>query len=179
MRGWMVLLGGIWCGLAGAAPLNPCLLTPAELAPVLGHEPQAGRAEHDPLGTPMCIYETKGELGKRFLLLVYPGGWDAKRYANRLSLAEGSGIRVAQKFSGIGAAAFFVDGVGGRPAGGALRGAERVQAGGPAPGAARRGRHPAQTGGFETAGELTGGPAAATGPCCRGRRAEAALNLTA
>ncbi len=113
MRGWMVLLGAIWCGLAGAAPLNPCLLTPAELAPVLGHEPQAGRAEHDPLGTPMCIYETKGELGKRFLLLVYPGGWDAKRYANRLSLAEGSGIRVAQKFGGIGAAAFFVDGVGG------------------------------------------------------------------
>ena len=121
-RGWIVLLGGIWCGLAAAAPLNPCLLTPAELAPVLGHEPQAGRAEHDPFGTPMCIYETKGEIGKRFLLLVYPGGWDAKRYANRLSLAEGSGIRVAEKFSGIGAAAFFVDGVGG-----ALQGARYVE----------------------------------------------------
>jgi hypothetical protein len=112
-RGCMLLLGIVWSGVAGAAPLNPCLLTPAELAPVLGHEPQAGRAERDPLGTPMCIYETKGEIGKRFLLLVYPRGWDAKRYANRLSLAEGSGIRVAQKFNGIGAAAFFVDGVGG------------------------------------------------------------------
>jgi len=113
MRGWIVLLGGLWCGVAGAAPLNPCLLTPAELAPVLGHEPQAGRAERDPLGTPMCIYETKGEIGKRFLLLAHPGGWDKKRYANRLSLAEGSGIRVAHKFSGIGDAAFFVDSVGG------------------------------------------------------------------
>src|SRR5262245_23511997 len=117
MRGWIVVLGGIWCGMAGAAPLNPCLLTPAELAPVLGHEPQPGRAERDPFGTPMCIYETKGELGKRFLLLVYPAGWDAKRYANRLSLAEGSGMRVAQKFDGIGSAAFFVDGVGGALAG--------------------------------------------------------------
>ena len=97
MRNWIVLLGGLWCGVAGAAPLNPCLLTPAELAPVLGHEPQAGRAERDPLGTPMCIYETKGEIGKRFLLLAHPGGWDRKRYANRLSLAEGSGIRVAHK----------------------------------------------------------------------------------
>jgi hypothetical protein len=113
MRGWIVLLGGLWCGAADAAPVNPCLLTPAELAPVLGHEPQPGRAERDPLGTPMCIYETKGEIGKRFLLLVHPGGWDKKRYANRLSLAEGSGIRVAHKFSGIGDAAFFVDSVGG------------------------------------------------------------------
>jgi hypothetical protein len=113
MRGWMLLLGALCCGAAGAAPLNPCLLTPAELAPVLGHEPQPGRAERDPLGTPMCIYETRGEIGKRFLLLVHPSGWDKKRYANRLSLAEGSGIRTAHKFAGIGEAAFYVDGVGG------------------------------------------------------------------
>jgi hypothetical protein len=122
MRGWIVLLGGFWCGVAGAAPLNPCLLTPAELAPALGHEPEKGRAERDPLGTPMCIYETKGEIGKRFLLLVHPAGWDKKRYANRLSLAEGSGIRVAHKFSGVGDAAFFVDGVGG-----ALQGARYIE----------------------------------------------------
>lgn len=122
MRGCMLLLGTLWCGLASAAPLNPCLLTPAELAPVLGHEPEAGRAERDPLGTPMCIYETKGEIGRRFLLLVYPGGWDAKRYANRLSLAEGSGIRKAHQYQGIGDAAFFVEGVGG-----ALQGARYIE----------------------------------------------------
>lgn len=113
MRNLMLLIGGLCCGTAGAAPLNPCLLTPAELAPVLGHEPEVGRAERDPRGTPMCIYETKGELGKRFLLLIYPTGWDQRRYANRLSLAEGSGIRVAHKFTDIGQAAFYVDGVGG------------------------------------------------------------------
>jgi hypothetical protein len=52
-------------------------------------------------------------------------------------LAEGSGIRVAQKFDGIGSAAFFVDGVGG-----ALQGARYVELSGfkqvgPAPRATR------------------------------------------
>lgn len=80
---------------------------------MLGHEPQPGRPDHNPLGTPMCVYQTKGEFGKRFLLHGHPTGWDPKRYANRLSLAEGSGIRVAQKFTGVSNAAFYVDGVGG------------------------------------------------------------------
>jgi hypothetical protein len=142
MRGWMLLLGGLWCGGAGATALNPCLLTPAELAPVLGHEPQAGRAERDPLGTPMCIYETRGEIGKRFLLLVHPSGWDRKRYANRLSLAEGSGIRNAHKFPDIGEAAFFVAGVGG-----ALQGARYIELSG----FKQAGRRPVQA---EEAGAL-------------------------
>jgi len=105
------------CGLAGAANLNPCLLKAADLAPVLGHMPLEGHPDHDPLGVPMCVYEMKGESGRRFLLLVHVLPWDRKRYEQRVTLAEGSGMRKAQPLQGVGDASFFVPGVAGTLAG--------------------------------------------------------------
>jgi hypothetical protein len=95
------------------AAVNPCLLKAAELEPVLGHLPLEGRPDFDPLGTPMCIYETKGETGKRFLLLVHSKAWDAKRYAQRISLAEGSGLRKVTPLPGVADSAFYVEGTAG------------------------------------------------------------------
>jgi hypothetical protein len=99
------------------AAADPCLLKATELEPVLGHLPVEGRPDFDPLGTPMCIYETKGETGKRFLLLVQAKPWDAKRYAHRVSLAEGSGLRKVTPLPGVGDAAFYVEGTAGAIAG--------------------------------------------------------------
>jgi hypothetical protein len=99
------------------AAVDPCLLKAAELERVLGHLPADGRPDVDPFGTPMCIYETKGETGKRFLLLVHAKPWDAKRYAQRVSLAEGSGLRKVTPLPGVGDAAFYVEGTAGALAG--------------------------------------------------------------
>jgi hypothetical protein len=101
------------CGAACAADVTPCLLKPAELAPVLGHMPEAGHQDRDPFGVPMCVYDMKGESGRRFLLLVHATPWDRKRYEQRITLAEGSGMRKVQALPGIGDAAFFVEGVAG------------------------------------------------------------------
>ena len=105
------------CGGAGAADISPCLLKAAELAPVLGHTPLEGRADHDPLGVPMCVYDMKAESGRRFLLLVHATSWDRKRYEQRVALAEGSGMRKVRPLPGVGDAAFFVEGVAGTLAG--------------------------------------------------------------
>jgi hypothetical protein len=107
---------------ARAAGPGPCLLTPAELAPVLGHTPAAGRPDVDPLGNPMCIYERSDQLGSRFLLRLERQPWDRKRYEQRLSLATGSGLRQAISYQGVGDAGFYVEG-----AAGALRGTRYVE----------------------------------------------------
>jgi hypothetical protein len=109
----LVLSAAPW-SLAGA---NPCLLKSSELEPVLGHLPLEGRADYDPFGTPMCIYETKGQSGKRFLLLVHAKAWDAKRYAQRVALAEGSGLRKVTRLPGVGDGGFYVEGTAGAIAG--------------------------------------------------------------
>jgi hypothetical protein len=113
MRTALLPLLYLACAAAGAADINPCLLKAAELAPVLGHTPLEGRADHDPLGVPMCVYDMKGESGRRFLLLVHATPWDRKRYEQRVTLAEGSGMRKVQPLPGVGDAAFFVEGVAG------------------------------------------------------------------
>lgn len=115
----VLLLPVVWlaCNIAAAAELSPCLLKASDLAPVLGHMPLEGRAERDPLGVPMCVYEMKGETGRRFLLLVHAQSWDRKRFEQRVTLAEGSGIRKAQVLPGVGDASFFVPGVAGTLAG--------------------------------------------------------------
>jgi hypothetical protein len=113
MRTALIPLLCLACGAAGAADINPCLLKAVELAPVLGHMPLEGRADHDPLGVPMCVYDMKGETGRRFLLLVHATPWDRKRYEQRVTLAEGSGMRKVQPLPGVGDAAFFVEGVAG------------------------------------------------------------------
>jgi hypothetical protein len=113
MRTALLPLLYLACAAAGAADINPCLLKAAELAPVLGHMPLEGRADHDPLGVPMCVYDMKGESGRRFLLLVHATPWDRKRYEQRVTLAEGSGMRKVQPLPGVGDAAFFVEGVAG------------------------------------------------------------------
>ena len=100
-----------------AADSVPCLLKPAELAPVLGHTPQEGKPERDPFGNPLCIYERGTELGHRFLLLVQSKPWDRKRYDHRVSLARGSGIREAVILQDVGDAGFFVEGAAGALAG--------------------------------------------------------------
>jgi hypothetical protein len=100
----------------------PCLLAPTELAPVLGHTPAAGRAERDPFGNPLCIYERADQLGSRFLLLVQRNPWDRKRYEQRLALATGSGQRNAVTFQNVGDSAFYVEG-----AAGALSGTRYVE----------------------------------------------------
>jgi hypothetical protein len=105
-----------------AADPSPCLLTPAELAPVLGHTPAAGKPDLDPLGNPMCIYERADQLGSRFLLRMERQPWDRKRYEQRLSLATGSGLRQAISYEGVGDAGFYVEG-----AAGALRGTRYVE----------------------------------------------------
>ena len=104
------------------AAADPCLLKATELETVLGHLPLDGKPDVDPVGTPMCIYETKGETGKRFLLLVHAKPWDAKRYAQRVSLAEGSGLRKVTPLPGVGDAAFYVEGTAG-----ALSGARYIE----------------------------------------------------
>jgi hypothetical protein len=115
----VILIPLLWlaCGCAGAADISPCLLKPADLAAVLGHTPLDGRAEHDPFGVPMCVYDMKGESGRRFLVLVHPQGWDRKRFEQRVTLAEGSGMRKVHSVPGVGDAAFFVEGVAGTLAG--------------------------------------------------------------
>ena len=115
----VLLLCVTWlaCSVAVAADLNPCLLKASDLAPMLGHVPLEGHAERDPLGVPMCVYEMKGEAGRRFLLLVHAQPWDRKRFEQRVALAEGSGIRRAQVLPGVGDASFFVPGVAGALAG--------------------------------------------------------------
>lgn len=118
---------------AGAATSFPCLLTPGELAPVLGHTPAIGRAERDPFGNPLCIYERADQLGNRFLLLVQRNPWDRKRYEQRLALATGSGQRNAVAFQGIGDSAFYVEG-----AAGALSGTRYVEISGFKAAATRR-----------------------------------------
>jgi len=117
MRTAVLSLLCLVCASAGAAAINPCLLKAAELAPVLGHMPLEGRADHDPLGVPMCVYDMKGESGRRFLLLVHATPWDLKRYEQRVALAEGSGMRKVHPLPGVGDAAFFVEGVAGTLAG--------------------------------------------------------------
>jgi hypothetical protein len=113
----LLLLAALSLPACPQAAVDPCLLKAAELEPVLGHLPVEGRPDVDPLGTPMCIYETKGETGKRFLLLVQAKPWDAKRYAQRVSLAEGSGLRKVTPLPGVGDAAFYVEGTAGALAG--------------------------------------------------------------
>src|SRR5262245_46131880 len=111
----VLLLPLTWlaCNVAVAADLNPCLLKASDLAPVLGHVPLEGHADRDPFGVPMCVYEMKGEAGRRFLLLVHAHPWDRKRFEQRVALAEGSGIRKAHALAGVGDASFFVPGVAG------------------------------------------------------------------
>jgi len=109
-------------GGAFAAESVPCLLKPSELAPILGHTPQAGKPERDPFGNPLCIYERSDELGHRFLLLIEGKPWDRKRYEQRLSLARGSGIRQAVILQDVGDAGFYVEG-----AAGALLGTRYVE----------------------------------------------------
>jgi hypothetical protein len=108
--------------LAAAAEPFPCLLAPAELGPVLGHTPSAGKPDRDPLGNPMCIYDRADQIGNRFLLRVERQPWDRKRYEQRLSLATGSGLRTATTFQGVGDSAFYVEG-----AAGALSGTRYVE----------------------------------------------------
>jgi hypothetical protein len=117
-------LGLLLQGAAAAATAEPfpCLLTPLELAPVLGHTPAPGKADRDPLGNPMCIYERTDQLGNRFLLRVERQPWDRKRYEQRLALATGSGLRSATTFQGVGDSAFYVEG-----AAGALSGTRYVE----------------------------------------------------
>jgi len=98
---------------AQAAVQTSCLLKPAELAPVLGHLPLEGRADRDPFGVPMCVYEMKTQSGRRFLLLVQAKPWDRKRYEQRVTVAEGSGQRKVHALQDVGDAAFFVEGVAG------------------------------------------------------------------
>jgi len=105
------------CGAAYAADVTPCLLKPAELAPVLGHLPDEGHQDRDPFGVPMCVYDMKSENGHRFLLLVHATPWDRKRYEQRVNLAEGGGQRKVKALPGIGDSAFFVEGVAGVLAG--------------------------------------------------------------
>jgi len=112
-----ILLLWLTCSFAGAADISPCLLKPTDLAPVLGHMPLDGHAERDPLGVPMCVYEMKGESGRRFLVLLHVHAWDRKRFEQRVTLAEGSGIRKVHSVPGVGDAAFFVEGVAGTLAG--------------------------------------------------------------
>jgi len=125
-KGLLLLTGGLLLlttgGSAHAGEAVPCLLKPIELAPVLGHQPQEGKAERDPFGNPLCIYERSDELGHRFLLLVQSAPWDRKRYDHRLSLARGSGIREAVILKDVGDAAFYVEG-----AAGALVGSRYVE----------------------------------------------------
>jgi len=111
---WLAFLFA--CHALAATP-GPCLLKPAELAPVLGHTPLDGKPDVDPLGNAMCVYDTKGELGHRFLLRVERTPWDRKRYDQRLSLARGSGIREAVLLKDVGDAGFFVEGAAGALAG--------------------------------------------------------------
>jgi hypothetical protein len=115
----VLLLPFTWwaCSIAMAADFNPCLLRASDLAPVLGHMPLEGHPDRDPLGVPMCVYEMKGETGRRFLLLVHAQPWDRKRFEQRVTLAEGSGMRKAQVLAGVGDASFFVPGVAGALAG--------------------------------------------------------------
>jgi hypothetical protein len=117
MRVISILLLWLACSFAEAADISPCLLKPADLAPVLGHMPLDGHAERDPLGVPMCVYEMKGESGRRFLVLLHAHAWDRKRFEQRVTLAEGSGIRKVHTVPGVGDAAFFVEGVAGTLAG--------------------------------------------------------------
>jgi hypothetical protein len=117
MRAVLITLLWLTVRCADAAPLNPCLLKASELAPILGHMPLEGHADHDPLGVPMCVYDMKGETGRRFLLLVHAQQWDRKRFEQRVTLAEGSGIRKVHAVQGVGDAAFFVEGVAGTLAG--------------------------------------------------------------
>ena len=116
-RGALLVLLCLIGTAARGADINPCLLKAAELAPVLGHLPEEGRADHDPFGVPMCVYGMKAETGRRFLLLVHATAWDRKRYEQRVTLAEGSGIRKVQVLPGVGDSAFFVEGVAGALAG--------------------------------------------------------------
>ena len=120
----LVLAGGfaIAARPAPAIESGPCLLKPAELAPVLGHTPREGKADRDPLGNPMCIYDRSDQIGHRFLLRVEHQPWDRKRYDHRLSLAQGSGIRDAVILANVGDAAFYVEG-----AAGALQGTRYVE----------------------------------------------------
>ena len=111
-----MLVLGLSCGPAEAA-VQSCLLKAAELAPVLGHTPVEGRADQDPFGVPMCVYEMNNETGRRFLLLVQPRAWDRKRFEQRITLAEGSGQRKVQPLPGVGDGAFLVEGVAGALAG--------------------------------------------------------------
>jgi len=104
---------GLACTTAHAAVQTSCLLKPAELAPVLGHLPLDGRADQDPFGVPMCVYEMKAQSGRRFLLLVHVKAWDRKRYEQRVTVAEGSGQRKVHALPDVGDAAFFVEGVAG------------------------------------------------------------------
>jgi len=104
---------GLGCAMAQAAVQTSCLLKPAELAPVLGHLPLDGRAERDPFGVPMCVYEMKTQSGRRFLLLVHFKAWDRKRFEQRVTVAEGSGQRKVHSLPDVGDAAFFVEGVAG------------------------------------------------------------------
>jgi len=113
MRVIAIFLMWLAGGCASAAGVSPCLLRPTDLAPVLGHTPLDGQAERDPFGVPMCVYEMKGESGHRFLVLVHLHAWDRKRFEQRVSLAEGSGIRKVHSMAGVGDAAFFVEGVAG------------------------------------------------------------------
>jgi len=108
---------GLSCGAAQAALQTSCLLKASELAPVLGHTPLEGRADQDPFGVPMCVYEKSNDSGHRFLLLVHAKAWDRKRYEQRITLAEGSGQRKVQVLPGVGDAAFMVEGVAGVLAG--------------------------------------------------------------
>ena len=117
MRVISILLLWLACSFTEAADISPCLLKPADLAPVLGHMPLDGHAERDPLGVPMCVYEMKGESGRRFLVLLHAHAWDRKRFEQRVTLAEGSGIRKVHTVPGVGDAAFFVEGVAGTLAG--------------------------------------------------------------
>ena len=117
MRAFLFALLHLTCCVAGAADVNPCLLKPAELAPVLGHLPDEGHRDRDPFGVPMCVYDMKAENGHRFLLLLHATAWDRKRYEQRVHLAEGGGQRQVKALPGIGDSAFFVEGVAGVLAG--------------------------------------------------------------
>ena len=77
---------------------------------------------------------------ERHLLLVHATPWDARRYAQRVSLAEGSGLRKVTPLPGVGDAAFYVEGTAG-----ALAGTRYVEING-LRGAARRAVAPAEAG---------------------------------
>jgi hypothetical protein len=93
-------------GAAFAESDSACLFSPAELAPTLGHTPEAGVDSRDRLGMAWCRYGMKDTPARHFTVRV-DTKCDEPRFIQHAKTRQSTSGKANKPLSGIGDGAYF------------------------------------------------------------------------